>query len=115
MWNSIQNLIPKIAGKYKISRTLKAIEICREYRRIAPHLLPGESLLFTDAKSYETGTLTLTAANSAWADQIHRNKHKITEAMNARFGEGIIKKVNIRIAPKTEDEAWLHSKTGLAS
>jgi predicted nucleic acid-binding Zn ribbon protein len=87
---------------------LKAIEICREYRRIAPRLLPGESLLFTDARSYESGTLTLTAANSAWADQIQRNKHRITSAMNNRFGNGIVKKVNIRIATKTEDEAWAH-------
>ena len=107
MWDSLQNLIPKIAGKYKIARALKAIEICREYRRIAPRLLPEESLLHTDAKSYENRTLTLTAVNPAWAEQIQRNKHRITEAINQKYGEEIVKNIKIRLSSNLENEAWL--------
>jgi predicted nucleic acid-binding Zn ribbon protein len=107
MWDSLQNIIPKVANKYKFAKALKAIEICREYRNLAPRFLPAESSIHTDAKSYKDRTLTLTAVNSAWAEQIQRNKHRITEAINRKFGEETIKKINIQLSSGRENEAWL--------
>jgi hypothetical protein len=107
MWNSLQSLLPRAANKYNMTKTLKAIDICREYRRLAPRLLPGEPLIYTNALSYDKRTLIITAVNSAWAEQLQRNKHRIAEEINVKYGEETVNKIIIRIASKPEDEVWM--------
>jgi hypothetical protein len=98
MWDTLQNLIPYVAGKYNMTNTLKAIEICREYRRLAPRVLPGESLLNTAPKSYKDKTLTIVATSSGWAEQIQRNSHIIKREINEKYGENTVKRIRIESA-----------------
>jgi hypothetical protein len=98
MWNELKNLIPGAAGKYNMTRTLKAIEICREYRRLAPRVLPGESLLNTNAKSYKDSVLTLVATSPGWAEMIQRSKHIIQREINNKYGENTVKNIRIENA-----------------
>lgn len=110
MWDSLQNILPKVAGKYHFKKTLDALEICHEYRRLAPTILRGESLKNTFPKSYENRTLTVAALNSAWAQQLHMHKHRIQQAINQKYGENTVQKINIQITERMPQESFLDNK-----
>lgn len=95
MWDSFQNLLPTAAGKYNFQGTLKAIQICQEYRSLSAKLLPKESLDNTYPKSYADQTLVIAALNSVWAGQIQMKKHLIQKALNEKFGPGTVTKLKI--------------------
>ncbi|MBD3328638.1 DUF721 domain-containing protein [Candidatus Peregrinibacteria bacterium] len=94
-WVNIQDLIPKTAGKYHFKKTMDAIEVCREYRRIVPQILSQDALEKTKAKSYKDNTLTIAVPNSAWAQQIHINRVPLLQALQSKFGEQKIKDIKI--------------------
>lgn len=103
MWNNIQDLIPKAAGKYNFAKTLNAINICREYRSLADTYLPkldGEKIQV----SYKDGVLTLKVENSALVQEINMKKHLIQDDLNNKFGPNKIKEIKIRLAQS--DSAW---------
>lgn len=100
MWQSIQDLIPKAAGKYDFAATLKSIEICQEYRNIAEDILPKEALSNTFPKSYKDATLIIGALNSGWAEKVQQNKHRIHQSLKKKFGDNAVKNVRIEIAEK---------------
>lgn len=100
MWNSLQDLIPKAAGKYNFAGTLKSIEICQEYRNIVEEMLPQEVLNNTFPKSYKDETLTIGALNSGWAEKVQMNKHRIHQSLKKKFGDHAVKNVRIEIAEK---------------
>lgn len=101
MWSSLQELLPRAAGKYKIEKTLKAIEVCREYRSIAETVLPERALENTYPKSYKNGALTISANNSSWAQHLHMHKENLKETLENRLGKGTIKKIKIHVgSPK---------------
>lgn len=85
MWNSLQTLLPKAAGKYNFALSLKAIEICQEYRKLAVKLLPSEVLEYTFPKYYENQVLTVGVLNSVWAEQLQIKKHILLEEMNKKY------------------------------
>lgn len=97
MWDSLQNILPKVAGKYHFAPSLNAIKICQEYRSITPHFLPENALKHTFPKSYAQQTLTIGVVNSAWAQQVQMNKHRIQQAINQKYGPHTIKKIRIDI------------------
>lgn len=99
-WKSIQDLIPKAAGKYNFAGTLKSIEVCQEYRNIAEEILPEDALKSTFPKSYKDHTLTIGALNSAWASKVQLHKHRIHQSLKKKFGEHAVKNVRIEIAEK---------------
>lgn len=98
MWKSIQDLIPKAAGKYNFAGTLKAIEVCQEYRNIVQKILPKEALKNTFPRSYKDETLTIGALNSAWAGKVQLNKHRIHQSLQKKFGDNAVKNIRIEIA-----------------
>ncbi len=103
MWHDFQKFIPKAAGKYNFAKTLHAIKICQEYRRIAGKILPKEALNNTFAK-FDKETLTLSALNSAWAQELQMNKHRIHKSLQEKFGKNTVQKVKIKIAEKMPKE-----------
>ena len=98
MWDSIQNLVPKVAGKYSFTRTLKAIEVCQEYRSLAPRLLKTDALNHTFAKSYEKNVLTIGVLNSVWAQKVQMNRHLIQDEINKKYGPRVIANIRIEMA-----------------
>lgn len=100
MWKSFIDLIPQTAGKYNFAATLKAIEVCQEYRNIAKEILPEEALKSTFPKSYKDNTLTIGALNSGWAEKVQMNKHRIHQSLKKKFGEHAIKNIRIEMAEK---------------
>ncbi len=96
-WDSLQNILPKVAGKFNFKKTLDAIEVCQEYRNQAQKILPAESLKSTFPKSYENETLTIGVLNSAWAQQLLMHKHRIQQGINKKFGENTVKNVRIEM------------------
>jgi predicted nucleic acid-binding Zn ribbon protein len=99
MWSSLQELLPRAAGKYKIGKTLKAIEVCREYRRIAGKVLPEQALQNTYPKSYKNGALTIGANNSSWAQNLHMHKESLKKSLENSLGKGTVKKIKIHVGP----------------
>lgn len=99
-WKSIQDLLPKAAGKYQFAATLKAIEVCQAYRNIAREILPEEALKNTFPKSYKDNTLTIGTLSSAWAEKVQQNKHRIHRSLQKRFGDTMIKNIRIEMAEK---------------
>lgn len=104
MWTNLQDLIPKAAGKYNFTSTLKSIEICQEYRKIAQKLLPKEALKSSFPKSFKNQILTIGTINSVWADQINRNKHRIHQSLQKKFGEKTIQKIRIQMCEEMPRE-----------
>jgi predicted nucleic acid-binding Zn ribbon protein len=96
-WVNIQDLIPKTAGKYHFKKTMDAIEVCREYRRIVPQILSDDALEKAKAKSFKDNTLTIAVPNSAWAQQIHMNKIQLKQALQQKFGEHKIRDIKIEL------------------
>ncbi len=113
-WDAIQKLIPKVAGKYSFQRTLKSIEVCQEYRTLAPKILKPEALKNTFPKSYEKNTLTIGVLNSVWAQQIQMNQHRIQKGINDKYGPAAVANIRIEMAqslPLTEPQDPLSSST----
>ena len=98
MWDSLQNLLPRVAGKYHFKKALDAIEICREYRSLAPRFLPGESLKNAVPQSYRDHTLTVAVKNSSWAQEVQMRKHLFLDALNQKFGENAVKNIKILVS-----------------
>lgn len=98
MWKSLQDLLPKAAGKYNAAPILKAVEVCQEYRKLAEELLPGGALANTFPKSYKDHTLTIGALSSGWASKVQMNKHRIHQSLEKRFGDHTVKNIKIEIA-----------------
>lgn len=98
MWDSLQNLLPKIAVKYHFKKALEAIDVCREYRSLAPRLLRGDPLNNTTAKSYKDRVLILTVKNSIWAQELQMHSHLIQNAINQKLGEKTVEKIKILVA-----------------
>ena len=101
MWSSLQELLPRAAGKYKMAKTLKAIEVCREYRRIAPQVLPADSLENAVPISFKDGTLIIGVNNSSWAQHLHMRTNAIKKSLKEHFGTDVVKKIKIQV---TADE-----------
>lgn len=97
MWNSLKDIIPSVAGKYKFKRALDAIDVCREYRRIAPGILPKDSLANTFPKSYKDFTLTIAVGGPGWAQEIHMRRHLLKDEINRSYGETAVKNIRIMI------------------
>ncbi len=104
MWNNFQELLPKAAGKYNFAKTLKAIEVCQEYRNIAKEYLPEKARESTFPKSYKDQTLTIGALSSAHAQQLQMNKHRIHQSLKKKFGDKAIKNIKIEITEKLPGE-----------
>ncbi len=98
MWDQLQNILPQVTGKYNFTITLKAIQICQEYRKVAEELLPKDVLKNTFPKSYEDNTLTIGVYNSAWAQQVQMYKHTIQQKINEKFGPVAIKNIKIKVS-----------------
>ena len=107
MWKSLQDILPKAAGKYNFAGTLKAIEVCQEYRNIAKEIFTEEALKSTFPKSFKEGSFTIGALNSAWANKIQMNKHRIHQSLQKKFGEKAVHTVKIEIAEKLPTDAAL--------
>ncbi|MCC7196829.1 DUF721 domain-containing protein [Candidatus Peregrinibacteria bacterium] len=105
MWENLTSLIPDAAKKYNFTRTLKAIEICQQFRSLSKNILPPNFEKHADARSFEEGTLTIEVYNSGWSQQVQMNKHKIQEAMNQKFGQEIIKNIRIKMAEKPQEQS----------
>ena len=103
MWDSFQKFIPEIAAKRNFATTLKSIEVCHEYRRIAQGLMPKGAEKSTFPKSYKENTLTVSALNSAWAQELNMKKHQLTQELNKKFGENTIQKIQIVLSEEMPD------------
>jgi hypothetical protein len=104
MWNSLKDILPGVAGKFQIKRTLDAIDVCREYRRIAPGMLPKDVLSNTFAKSYKDFILTIAVGNPAWAQEIHMRRHLLKDEINKKYNDNIVKNVRIIITDEPISE-----------
>lgn len=104
MWSSLQNLLPKAAAKYQFNRTLDAIEVCRQFRSLAPRFLPGECLKSVKTRSYKDRTLTLAVGNSAWAQQLHMRGHLIRDELNHLCGPNTVSRIRIVVADGQKEE-----------
>ena len=98
MWDSLQQILPIVVGKYSFTAALKAVQICQEYRNLAPNFLPAAALKNTFPKSFQKKTLTIGVFNSSWAEQVQVNKHKFIEALNHKFGPATVKTIRIQMA-----------------
>ena len=97
MWDSLQNIMPKAARKYKFTRTLKSIEVCQEYRSLASKIMPEKALDNTFPKSYKDHVLIIGALNSSWAQEINMKRHIIKNELNKKFGEKTVSKIKVDI------------------
>ncbi len=100
MYTPFQKFLPKAAGKYNFTRQLKAIEICQEYRKIAPLLFSPTVLEHSFPKSYENHVLTIGVYDSLWAGQLAMQKHLIQAAINEKFGADAVSKITFHFCEK---------------
>jgi hypothetical protein len=103
MFDKLQNLVPAAAVKYGFSRQFRAIQICQEYRNLAPKLLPKGALEHSSPQSYKDSVLTIAVYNSLWAEQITMKKHLFLEALNQKFGPHTIKNIRVKICDEVDN------------
>lgn len=94
-WTDLQKLLPKAAAKHHIASTLKAIEICREYRSLAKRHLPAAADTKT-SPSYKNNELTIGVPDPAWAQQLNMKRHLILDELNKKFGPRTVKQIKIK-------------------
>jgi hypothetical protein len=97
MYEPFHKFIRQAAGKYNFSTTLNAIDVCNAYRKTAAEILPEHLLQDTSAKSFSEGILTIQAANSSSAQLLHMNKHRIHQALTAKFGAKKVREIKITL------------------
>lgn len=95
MWTPLQNLIPKVAGRHSFAKTLKAIEVCQEYRSLAPKIVHKEALQNTYPKSYDNNVLTIGATSPSWAQKVQMANHILREELAKKYGEQTVKKIRV--------------------
>jgi hypothetical protein len=97
MWDSLQNILPQVASKLGVRRTLSAITIVGEAKKILAEVLPAQAIELVNVRSYnaENHTLILDTAASAAAGILHMHKHKIQEQLNQKFGPHTVGTIKI--------------------
>lgn len=100
MWTSLQSLIPKAAGKHHFATTLKAIEVCQEYRSLAPRIVHKEALQNTYPKSYDNTILTIGATSSSWAQKVQMTTHLLQQELAKKYGEKAVTKIRVVVTEK---------------
>jgi len=95
MWHSLKELIPKAAGKYQLQPALKALEVFKMYRQVAPTLLPSLWTEQTFTQSYKDAVFTLGVKNSMWAQELTMKKHLIQDYINKECGENTVTKIKV--------------------
>ena len=98
MWDSFQSLLAGAAGKYNFSKTLEAIEVCQEFRSLAPKMIRPDALENVFPKNFQDRTLTVGVYNSAWAQQLQLKKHLIQQELNRKFGKDAIRNLRIEMS-----------------
>lgn len=97
MFQAFQKYLPKAAAEYNFTKQLQAVQICQEFRSLSKTLMPAEASTQTFPKSYDGKTLTIGVLNSAWAQQIAMQKHKILEAINKKYGSQTLQNIKIEM------------------
>lgn len=101
MYENIQNIIPRVAAKLQLKRTLTAIDVCNTYTKIAEEVLPPYVLDASKVKSFKDGILTVSAQNSSCAQLLHMHSHRIHQSLNEKFTAPLkIKKIKIELSKK---------------
>lgn len=105
MWDSFQNLLAGAAGKYNFRQTLKAIEVCREFRSLASKMIRPDASKNIFPKNFQDQTLTIGVYNSAWAQQLQLKKHLIQQELNKKFGKDSIQNLRIEMSEKPTERS----------
>ncbi len=105
MFHPFQKFLQKAAGEYSFTKQMKAIQVCQEYRNIAPGLLPEGALKETFPKSFDEARAILTIGiyNSMWAQVVTMKRQQIMEGINQKFGTDAVKTVRVEVCEKTEE------------
>jgi len=99
MFEPFQKFIPRAANKHGVSRQITAAHVCQEFRKIMPDAFakltnPGEAI---QPAHFRNGTLTISTASPAWAQEVIMRKTKIIAEMNTRLGKKVIKNLRTQL------------------
>lgn len=99
MFTPIQKILPVTARSLGVGREVEAALICEKYRKLAPSVIHENVLQWTFPHSYRDRTLTIGVRNSAWAEQVAKQKNGLLKAINEALGAPKIEKIRITIVP----------------
>ncbi len=102
MWHNFQKYIPRAAGKYNFTQTLKAIEVCNACRELIEQHLPKEAAEKVTPRSYKDQVLTIGVPNSAWANRVQMVSHRIHRGLKDKFGEQSVGRIRITHLPQDD-------------
>lgn len=80
-----------------MSQAAQAAYVCKNFRELLPKIFPQEAKHYIDAKYFKNNTLTLHAADGAWAKVVLDRKKDIIKAMNEKMGSEIIRDLKAKV------------------
>lgn len=94
-----QDLLPRAAARYGISKEYQAIKVCQTFRGILPDIFKGkkEAQNCIRPGSYKENKLTIDVDSPGWAQEVIMRKEKIIAEMNAKMGRQVIKDLKTRL------------------
>lgn len=100
MFTPLAKILPKTINKFGLQREVEAALICEKYRRLAAQLVHADALKHTAPKSFRAGVLTISVENSAWAEQVVKNKEKLVAEINKELGKKAVLNLRTRVEGK---------------
>ena len=93
--SNFQHLFEIVAAKRGLSKTIKAIQICQEFRSFQKTHLPKLSQL--KPLHFQNGILTIGTDSPALAQQLTQKRHQLQEHLNSKFGANTVTKIQTRL------------------
>ena len=94
-----QKFMDRAAGKYGMTRQIKAAEVCESFRKIIPELFkePDTAARFVKPAHFKDGQLTISVDSPAWAQEVIMRKEKIIRSLNQKAGKQVIKSLRTQL------------------
>lgn len=103
MFVRIQDLFPRELNRHGIAKAATASSICDHAKKILSEIFPEEAQEFINAKSFKDGTLNIGVPDGGWAEVVLSRKEELIKAMNAKFGDEVIKKLVAKVTVEEEN------------
>jgi predicted nucleic acid-binding Zn ribbon protein len=99
MFEPFQNLMPKAANRFGISKEIQAAKVCHDFRILVLELFKGKESAEENIQPahFTKNVLVINVKNQAWAQEVIMRKDKIIEEMNKKAGTQIIKNLRAQL------------------
>lgn len=101
MFVPIRDLIHRSINKHGLKKTVTALEVINECKKVMRESLGEEALLDVVPRVYKDNKVFVEVSSSAWSHHFHLHQNNILDTLNKNLGSEKVKTFVTKIANKS--------------